>query len=83
MVSDRRFFVVFSYISKCKICDPRGGAIFDHRGIIHKVMLHTKYHGSMPNGFREEDVFNVSPYLSLCNVSEPRVGAIFGPRGII
>ena len=62
---------------------PRGGAIFCPKGIIHKVMLHTKYHGSTPNGFRQEDFFHVSPYLSLCKAYDPRGGAIFGPRGII
>ena len=62
---------------------PRGGAIFGPRGIIHKVMLQTKYHGSRPNGFRQEDFFHVSPYLSLCKACDPRGGATFGPRGII
>ena len=55
MVSDKKIFRCFPYISQCNICDPRGRAIFDPRGIIHKVMLHTKYHGSWPNGFRQED----------------------------
>ena len=41
--------------------DPRGEAIFGPRGIIHKVMLRTKYHGSRPNGFRQEDVFMFLP----------------------
>ena len=36
---------------------PPEGAIFGPRGIIHKVMLHTKYHGSMPYGFRQEVFF--------------------------
>ena len=57
----RRFFQCFSYISLCKTCDPRGGPIFGPRGIIwtnlvevHSMMLHTKYQGSRPCGFRQE-----------------------------
>ena len=29
-------------------------------------MLNTKYQGSWPYGFRQEDFFNVFPYISLC-----------------
>ena len=45
-------------------------------------MLHTKYQGSRPSGFRLEDFF-MFPYISLCKTCDPRVGAIYGPRGII
>ena len=84
MVSDKKIFqCFFPYISQCKICDLQGGAIFGPRGIIHEVMLHTKYHGSRPSGFRQEVFFHVPPYLSLCKACDPRGGAIFGPRGII
>ena len=75
--------MLFPYISQCKICDPRGGAIFGFKGISHKVMLHTKYQGSRPYGSRQEDFFHVSPCLSLCKACDPRGGAIFGPRGMI
>ena len=61
MVSDKRFFDVFLYISLSKICDPGAGALFGPRGIIHKVMLHIKYHGFRPNGFRQEDFFMFLP----------------------
>ena len=44
--------------------DPRGRAIFDHRGMIgriyiedHYTLLHTKYESFGPCGFREEDFF--------------------------
>ena len=40
---------------------PPGGAIFGPMGIIHKVMLLTKYHGIKPNGFRQEDFFMFLP----------------------
>ena len=42
--------------------DPRGGAIFDSRGMVgrickedHYTLLHTKYKSSGPCGFGEED----------------------------
>ena len=57
-----QIFSHFPYISLCKTCDPRGGAIFSPRGIIltnlvevHWVMLHIKYQGSRPSGFRQAD----------------------------
>ena len=59
-VSDK-IFHVSPYISLCKTCDTRGGAIFGPWGIIcinllevHLVMLHPKYQGSRPCGFRQE-----------------------------
>ena len=68
---------------------PRGGAIFGPRGIIwtnlievHSVMLHTKYQGSTPYGFRQED-FSMFSLLSLCKKCEPWGRAIFGTRVII
>ena len=47
------------------------------------MMLHTKYQGSRPCGFRQGDFFHVSPYKSLCKTCDPRGQAIFGPRAII
>ena len=44
------------------------------------MMLHTKYQGSMPYGFRQED-FSCFPYISLCKTCGPWGVAIFGPRG--
>ena len=53
-------------------CDTWGKAIFGPRGIIltnlvemvevHYMMLHTKYQGSKPCGFRQEDFFMFSLY---------------------
>ena len=64
----RRFFHVSPYLSLCKACDPSGRAIFGPRGIIltkwvedHQAMLHIKYHGSRPCGFRQEDFFMFLP----------------------
>ena len=47
------------------------------------MMVHTKYQGPRPCGFRQEDFFHVSPYIGLCKVCDPRGGVNFGPRGII
>ena len=61
MVSDKKIFrCFFPILANVKYVTP-GGAIFGPRGIIHKVMLHTKYHGSRPNGFRQEDFFMFIP----------------------
>ena len=49
---------------------------------VYFVMLHTKYQGSMPCGFRQEDVFTF-PYISLCKICDTRGGPMFGPRDII
>ena len=44
--------------------DPRGGAIFDPRGMVgriykedHYILIHIKYESSEPSGFWEEDFF--------------------------
>ena len=61
--------------------DPRGGAIFDPRGMIgriykkdHYTLLHTKYEGSGPCGFGEEDFF------MFCPITPPGRG-LYGPQG--
>ena len=61
--------------------DPRGGAIFDPRGMIgriyiedHLTLLHTKYGSFGPCGFGEEDFFMFFPW-------HPRGGAHMDPRG--
>ena len=60
--------------------DPRGGAIFDPRGMIGRIykkdyytLLHTKYEGSRPCGFGEEDFFYVLPHHA------PRAGPVWTP----
>ena len=52
----------FSHCKSMGANDPRGGAIFVPRGMIgriykkdHYTLLHTKYEGSGPCGFGEED----------------------------
>ena len=44
------------------------------------MMLHTKYQGSKPYGFRQEDFFHVFPYIGLSKTCDPWGGAIFGPQ---
>ena len=60
--------------------DPRGGAIFDPRSMIgriyktnHYTLLHTKYEGSGPCGFGEEDFFYVLPHHA------PGAGPVWTP----
>ena len=57
-------FFMFSHCKSMGANDPRGGAIFDPRGMIgriyiedHYTLLHTKYESFGPCGFGEEDFF--------------------------
>ena len=43
------------------------------------MMLHTKYQGSMPCSFRQEEFLHVFPIISLYQTYDSRGGAIFGP----
>ena len=63
--------------------DPRGGAIFDPRGMIgriykkdHNTLLHTKHEGPGPCGFGEED------FYMFCPNTPPGRGP-YGPKGPI
>ena len=63
------FFLCFSNCKSMGANDPRGGASMDPRGMIvriykkdHYTLLHTKYEGSGPCGFGEEDFFYVLPH---------------------
>ena len=63
--------------------DPRGGAIFDPRGMVgriykedHYILLHTKYESSRPCDFGEEDFFYVLPMM-------PPGRGLYGPRGTV
>ena len=41
------------------------------------MMLHTKYQGSRPYGFRQEDFFMLFPkYISLCKHVTPGAGPL-------
>ena len=83
MVSEKKIVLCFSRCKSIGANDPRGGAIFDPRGVIgriykkdHYILLHTKYEGSGPYGFGEEDFLCFAP-------SRPRGGACMDPRGTV
>ena len=73
MGSEKKIFYVFSYYKSMEANDPRGMANLDPRGMIgriyegyHLILLHTKYIGFRPVGFRVEDFFHIFPIISLC-----------------
>ena len=80
VVSEKKIFLCFSHCKSMGANDPRGGAIFEPRGMIgriykkdHYTLLHTKYEGSGPCGFGEEDFFYVLPHHA------PRAGPVWTP----
>ena len=62
VVSEKKiFFLCFSHCMSMEANDPRGGAIFDPRGMVgriykedHYKLLHTKYERSGPCGIGED-----------------------------
>ena len=58
---------------------PQGQGHFWPRGIIHKVMLHTKYHGSSPNSFRQEDFFMFLLLKAYVKPVTPEAGPFSAP----
>ena len=81
VVLEKKFFLCFSHCKSMGANDPRGGAIFDPRGMIgriyledHNTLLHTKYESFGPCGFGEEDLFYVIP------MTPPGRGP-YGPQG--
>ena len=73
-------FLCFSHCKSMGANDPRGGAIFDPRGMIGWIykkdytLLHTKYEGPGPCGFGEEDFF------MFCPITPPGRG-LYGLQG--
>ena len=64
VVSEKKIFLCLSHCKSMGANDPRGGPIFDPRGIIgriyiedHYTLLHTKYESFGPCGFGEENIF--------------------------
>ena len=62
------FFYVLPIVSLWELMIPRGGAIFDPRGMVGRIykedlytLLHTKYESSGPCGFGVEDLFMFFP----------------------
>ena len=69
--------------------DPQGMASLGPRGLIariyvgdHKTLLHNKYTGCGPHGFREEDFLSFSHYKSM-GANDPQGMASLDPRGLI
>ena len=78
-------FLCFSHCKSMGANDPRGGAIFDPRGMIGRIykkdyytLLHTKYEGSGPCGFRRRRFFYVLPMTP-----PPPGGACMDPGGTV
>ena len=89
VVSDKKSFSCFPYISLCITCDPGGWASFCpmDRILINMIdvslaMLHIKYQGYTPCDFRQDDFFMFSLY-SQSNTFDPQCGACFDLRDII
>ena len=86
MVSDKKIFYVSPYISLSKARDPCGVAFFGPRGLIrtnlievHQMMLHTKYQGSRPCGFRQEDFFMFPPLKANVKPVTPKARPFLAP----
>ena len=82
VVSEKKIYLCFSHCKSMGANDPRGGAIFVPGGMIgriykkdHYTLLHTKYEGSGPCGFGEEDFF-----FMFCPITPPGRG-LYGPQG--
>ena len=79
VVSEKKIVLCFSHCKSMGANIPRGGAIFDPRGVIgriykkdHYTLLHTKYEGSWPCGLGE-DFFYVLPHHA------PGAGPVWTP----
>ena len=76
VVLEKKILLCFSHCKSMGANDPRGGAIFDPRGMIGRIykkkdyytLLHTKYEGSGPCGFGGED------FLMFCPITPPGRG---------
>ena len=89
MVFHKKISEDFPFLSLCKTVDPRGGAIFDPRGIIWTILEKIIRWCYIPNitdlvlMVFHKKISEDFPYLSLCKTVDPRDGAIFDPRGKI
>ena len=91
VVSDKKIFSHFTYISLCKTCDPLGGAISGPRSLILNKFGRgshgdAKYQISIVYAFWFQTIrfFLVFPVdISLCKTFDPRGRDIFCPRSII
>ena len=77
VVSEKKIFLCLSHCKSMGANDPRGGAIFDPRGIIgmiykenHFTLLYIKYESSKPCSFGEED-FGLLTWISYIHIGSP------------
>ena len=80
VVSEKKIFLCFYHCKSMGANDPRGGAIFDPRGMIgriyiedHYTLLHTKYESFWPCVFGED-------FFMFCPITPPGRG-LYGPKG--
>ena len=80
LVVSEKIFLCFSNCKSIGANDPRGGAIFDQRGMIgriykekHYTLLHTKYESFGPCGFGED-------FFIFFSTTPPGWGP-YGPQG--
>ena len=80
VVFEKKIFLCFSHCKSMGANAPRGGAIFDPRGMVgrnykeyHYTLLHTKYESS-GLWFRRRRFFYVFPIVSLWELMTPRAG---------
>ena len=72
----------FPYRGLCKTFDPRAGHFWSQGHNLNKLrrsLLHTKYQGSMPNGFRQEECIMFSLYKPRCKTCDHVVGQLLAP----
>ena len=90
VVSEKKIFLCFSHCKSMADNDPRGGAIFDPRGIIgkiyvedHYILLHTNMKALGLVVSEKKIFFYVFSHCKSMAAIDPRGGAIFDPRGMI
>ena len=79
MVSEKKIFLCFPHCKSMGANDPRGGSIFDPRGMAGRIYIedrymlqHAKYESSGPCGFGED---------VLCFSMTPPGWGLYGPQG--
>ena len=84
MVSDKRMFSCFPYISLRKICDPRGSSFYCPRG----HTLNNLGRGPLGNAifqifrfyafcFQTRSFFSRFTYVSLCKICDQKTGSVW------
>ena len=86
VVSEKKIFLCFSHCKSMEANDPRGGTVFEPRGMVcriykedHYTLLHTKYESSGPCGSEKKIFFLCFSHCKSMEANDPRGGAIFNP----